>query len=241
MRKHAISATWLKILAATAMVVDHTAALFLPHGSILRLILRMFGRIAAPCMCFMIAEGYYYTSNRKKYLIRLLVFALISHLPYNLAMGFPLSPLKATSAIWALAMGLIALMAVKKEEFHPILRISLIGLCCLLAYTANWNYIAVLWIVAFGIYHGCRWKQLLSFAIIGTVLNFGQHFGPLLTGEVSVREFTNWHQISIFLAIPLLALYDGSRRCKNKWFSRCFYLLYPVHLLILYFLTQIFK
>lgn len=241
MKKVTISATWLKILAATAMVVDHTAALFLPHGSMLRLILRMFGRIAAPSMCFMIAEGYHYTSNRKKYLTRLLVFAVISHLPYNLAMGFPLSPLKATSAIWALAMGLVALMAVKNGKLHPVLRIAVVGICCVLAYTANWNYIAVLWIVAFGMFRGQRGKQLLAFVVIGLVLHIGQQFAPVLLGRVSLADFTQWHQISIFLAVPLLALYDGSRRCKSKWFSWGFYILYPAHLLILYILTLICK
>ena len=240
MKKFAISATWLKILAALAMVVDHTVALFLPHGSILRLILRIFGRLAAPAMCFMIAEGYHHTSNRKKYLLRLLVFAVISHLPYTLAMGFGLSPLDATSAIWALAMGLVALMAVKNEKLHPILRVGSVALCCLLAYTANWNYIAVLWIVAFGIFHGQRKKQLIAFALIGAVLHIGQQFAPLLLGRVSMESFKNWHQLGIFLAIPVLALYDGSRRCKRKWFSWGFYILYPAHLLILYLLTLVF-
>ena len=236
MRKFAISATWLKILAATAMVVDHTVALFLPHGSLLRLILRMFGRIAAPAMCFMIAEGYHYTSNRKKYLTRLLLFALISHVPYNLCMGYSLSPLKATSAIWALTMGLLALMAAKNDKIHPILRVGILGLCCLLAYTANWNYIAVLWIVAFGIFHGQRKKQLLAFIVIGVVCHVGQQFAPVLLGRVSLENFKYWHQLSIFFALPLLAAYDGTRRCKNKWFSRGFYILYPAHLMILYVL-----
>jgi hypothetical protein len=240
MRKIRISANWLKILAAVAMVTDHTVALFLPHGSVLRLILRIFGRLAAPAMCFLIAEGYHYTSHCRKYLLRLLIFALISHLPYNLAMGFGLSPLAATSAIWALAMGLIALMAVKNEKLPWILRLGVVGLCCLLAYSANWNYIAVLWIVAFGIFHGQRKKQLLAFALIGAVLHLTQQFLPLLLGNVSAEDFRQWHQLGIFLAIPVLAAYDGSRRCKSKLFSWCFYILYPAHLLILYLLTLVF-
>lgn len=237
MKRIRISATWLKILAATAMVVDHTVALFLPHGSILRLILRAFGRIAAPCMCFMIAEGYHHTSNRAKYLLRLALFALLSHAPYNLCMDYSLSPLNATSAIWALTMGLLALMTVKNEKLHPILRIGGLACCCLLAYTANWNYIAVLWIVAFGLFYGQRTKQLIAFAAIGAVFYLGQEFSQVLLGRVSLEAFNHWHVLGIFLAIPLLALYDGSRRCKSKWFSWGFYILYPAHLLILYILN----
>lgn len=241
MKRITISATHLKILAAAAMVMDHTVALFMPQGSILRLILRTFGRIAAPAMCFMIAEGYHHTSNRKKYFLRLMLFALLSHVPYNLCMGYGLSPLKATSAIWALATGLLALTMVKAEKCHPILRVGGVAVCCLLAYTANWNYIAVLWIVAFGYFYGQRNKQLLAFALIGGVFHLGQQFGPLLLGRVSLASFTYWHQLGIFLAIPLLAAYDGTRRCKSKWFSWGFYILYPAHLLILHILhTYVF-
>ena len=63
MKPVAISANALKILAVIAMITDHSVALVLPYGSVLRLILRIFGRIAAPIMCFMIAEGYHYTSS----------------------------------------------------------------------------------------------------------------------------------------------------------------------------------
>ena len=233
-----ISANALKVLAVIAMITDHSVALFLPYGSVLRLILRIFGRIAAPAMCFMIAEGYHYTSSRPKYLLRLVIFALIAHLPYNLSMGFDLSPLKATSAIWALAMGLLALMIVKNAKLHWLLRLGGFGICCLLAYTANWNYIAVLWIVAFGIFHGQRKMQLIAFSAIGVVFHLGQQLLPLLTGAVSLDHFRQWNQLGVFLAIPLLACYDGSRRCKSKAFSMCFYILYPAHLLILYILKS---
>lgn len=220
------------------MVTDHTVALFLPHGSVLRLILRLFGRIAAPAMCFMIAEGYYHTSDRRKYFLRLLLFAVISHLPYNLCMGYGVSPLNATSAIWALAMGLLALIIVKKENLHWIFRLAGLGVCCLLAYTANWNYIAVLWIVMFGLFYGQKKKQMLAFSAIGAVLHLGQQFAPLLLGKVTLENFNHWHQLGIFLAIPLLLCYDGSRRCKSKIFSWSFYILYPAHLLVLYILYQ---
>ena len=76
MRRFHLNANQLKIIAIAAMTIDHAAAIFLPHG-LLKMILRCIGRLAAPIMCYMIAEGYHHTSNRKSYLLRLILFALI--------------------------------------------------------------------------------------------------------------------------------------------------------------------
>lgn len=238
MRLGKLNANQLKILAVLAMLLDHAAGLFMPHGGVLWMILRALGRIAAPTMCYMIAEGYHHTSDRKKYLFRLVLFALIAHIPYNLCMGFTLSPLKATSVMWALAMGLLALMIVKEEKWHWAVRLLGLGCCCLLAYTANWNYIAVLWVVVFGLFHEQRAKQMLSFALIGVVFHFGQQLEPLLTGRIPLANYVGWYQAGIFLAIPLLLCYNGTHGKKSKVISRFFYWFYPAHLLVLYLLNR---
>lgn len=78
----------LKIIAVTAMIVDHATFWLLSSDSALYVILRIFGRFAAPIMCYLIAEGYFHTSNKKKYCKRLFIFALISHYPYILYSSF---------------------------------------------------------------------------------------------------------------------------------------------------------
>ena len=66
MRRFHLNANQLKIIAIIAMTIDHTVAIFMPQGP-LKMILRCIGRLAAPIMCYMIAEGYHHTSNRKRY------------------------------------------------------------------------------------------------------------------------------------------------------------------------------
>lgn len=222
------------------MTIDHTAAIFLPYGP-LKMILRCIGRLAAPIMCYMIAEGYHHTSNRWRYLLRLIIFALIAHFPYNLGMNLPLSPLKATSVLWSLAMGLLALMIIKDDRIHPLLRMVSLGACCLLAYTANWSYIAVLWVVFFGWFHGNKKMQMITFTIIGIVFHLGQQFMPLLTGLRTLETFRVWYQPGIFLAIPLLLCYDGSHGKKSKFMKYLFYWYYPGHLLLLYLFNLLVK
>lgn len=68
----------IKIVAMLTMLIDHVGVLLLPQLRILRTI----GRIAFPIFAYMIAKGYRHTSNRQKYQIRLLIFGLISQIPY---------------------------------------------------------------------------------------------------------------------------------------------------------------
>ncbi len=225
----------LKLLAIFAMIFDHAAAVFAPHDELWGIMLRIPGRIAAPLFCYFIAEGYFYTSNKKRYLKRLLLLAVISHYAYNLLFGY--SFFQATSIMWGLSLGLIALISVKSEELPMFLKVGIVLLCCFLAIPANWNFIAVLWIVVFGIFHGNKNWQILGFLAVSVLfltrvyLNFGpSHYG-----------FSHWYQLGIFLAIPLIYLYNGQRGKKSKYIGMFFYGIYPIHLLILAFLVYYFK
>lgn len=230
---YSLTANELKIIAIAAMFFDHFCAVFLDHGTIIGLVSRTPGRIAAPIFCYFIAEGYYYTSNREKYISRLLIFAAVSHLPYNLAFGY--SFFQATSIIWGLAMGLIALGAVKSDKLPLWVKPIVVAACCALAATANWNYIAVLWIVAFGLFRGNFQKQILAFGTVGIVFHLIPtylNFGPTHEG------YPHWYQLGIFFAIPLLALYKGKLGKKSKTMSWFFYAFYPGHLLLIYLLYR---
>ncbi len=77
------SALNLKYIAIIAMFIDHFAWLFVNTNSVLGQLMHSIGRLTAPIMCFFIAEGYYKTSNIKKYLFRLGIFAVISILPFS--------------------------------------------------------------------------------------------------------------------------------------------------------------
>lgn len=82
------SGNQLKIFAIAAMAMDHLAWTLWPgyeNKSWWLIIIHFCGRLAAPTMWFMISEGYQYTKNFKKYLLRLFVFAIISHTIFALA------------------------------------------------------------------------------------------------------------------------------------------------------------
>ena len=107
------SANFIKILAVISMTIDHIGAALLEpliikrgfyealvseeasdiwFGNFLNaflyysdMIFRRIGRLAFPLFCFLMAEGFFYTKSRKKYLVRLFIFSLISEIPFDLA------------------------------------------------------------------------------------------------------------------------------------------------------------
>ena len=221
-----LTSNQLKIIATLAMILDHCVVVFIPQDLSLYPLLRLPGRLTAPIMCFLVAEGYYHTSDLRRYMGRLLKMAIISHLPFVLCFGFhPLKFWLATDVMWSLLLGLISLAIYYSSCYAAWRKILLIGLCCLLAYPADWNYIGVLWILYFGLYQGDFKKQMLSFALIGIIV--------FLIPDLYHFGWERMHQFGIFLAIPLLYLYNGKRGRKSRLIKWGFYVFYPVHLVLL--------
>lgn len=221
--KKGLTACALKNIAIFAMLFDHFVSVFLEGSFQGGSALRMIGRICAPVMCFFIAEGFHYTSGRRRYALRLFLFALLSHFPYVLYFG--LNPLHATGVLWALLMGFLALCAAK-SAVHPALRVLAVAACCVLAYPADWNGIAVLWIVGFGLFRGRFKLQMLCFGAVGLLL----YILPALLQD----GFSAAYTFGVFLSVPLLYLYNGKTGRRNALTKWGFYIFYPAHLLLLF-------
>lgn len=115
-----ISRKTLKIIAIIAMVIDHTAYLFIRRAD-LYFAMRTVGRLTAPIMCFFIAEGYKHTSSKLRYGLRLFIFAVLSQIPYTLAFNHGIITLSEQSMIYTLFLGFAAIYIFDNVK-NPILK-----------------------------------------------------------------------------------------------------------------------
>ena len=80
----------LKYLALAAMLLDHVAAVLYRCGWMgwtLKTALRCIGRLAFPIIAWQTAQSWRHTSDKYRYLQRLLLGAAVSAVPYSLTFG----------------------------------------------------------------------------------------------------------------------------------------------------------
>ena len=227
-RKRGLSAAGLKYIAIAAMLIDHLAWMYTELPSAEGQLLHFIGRLTAPIMFFFVAEGYAHTRSVPKYALRLLVLALISHIPFVYFESGTVT-LLPFSVICTLLLGLMAIWA--WDCIVPLLpRVLAVIAICVAAYPADWSFWGVLLCLAFFICRGsfpktCAAVSIICFARILYIYLFWWN-GPI-SDFVSAYFF----QLGILLPLPLLRLYNGER--GSAFSKRLFYVFYPAHLLIL--------
>lgn len=211
----------LKLIAACAMLIDHTAHMFFPS----EIYLRCIGRLAFPIFAFMVAIGYSKTRNVKKYILRMFIFALIAQVPYTFMLGdFENIPF---NVIFTLLFGLISIYAIDRGK--PLIAISVPILLALFAEFGGFDHSAfgVFMVIAF--YYTKDLKILRSITATILILLFTATY--LFT--IGLNSFI-WIIILFYLfAIPVINLYNEKKGISNaftKWF---FYVFYTGHILIL--------
>ena len=227
----------LKIIAIIAMTIDHIAWAVFPSFSThpVAIVMHILGRIAFPIFCFLMVQGYIYTKNFKKYFLRILIFALISHVPYvltsfNYINALSLIPgyygiFNQTSVLWGYACGLL-LIRVNDSKLKTVFKVMLSIIICVVAFPADWSCVAPLTMLFLWGFKDNNKKQMIAMVLM--VLSY------ILVYFFAIDKVYALLQFGTVLAVPFIISYNGQygRRTKfNKWF---FYIYYPLHLLLIY-------
>ncbi len=234
-----LNSNHLKLIAIIAMTIDHVADLMYPGmpNNMISNILHIIGRLTAPIMFFFICEGFYYTKNLKKYILRLFIFAIISHFAYCFSFGINYIPFSSgnifnqTSIMWSLAWSVVALYIVNcKNNLKEWQKWLLIILINLITFSSDYSCISVMAILSMYSNKGNLKKQFISMS-----------FWILIYAVISylfVSKVYGLITIGVILVYPLLNAYN-EKKGKLKWMKWFFYLYYPLHLILIGILRRI--
>lgn len=227
----------LHIIAMVLMLCDHLWGTIIPGNDWLTCI----GRLSFPIFAFLIVEGYFHTRNLKKYVTRLLIFALISEIPFNLAMGSRLFYPIHQNVLWTflIAIALIHMNEKAKSSHNVFRRIVtgilsvLLGFVIGLVTMVDFYHAGVLTVLAFYFFKGRKWwcylGQLLSMWYIHAELLGGLGYELSLFGNTF---FFSQQSLAVLALIPIW-LYKGKQGYHSKLTQYFNYFFYPAHLLIL--------
>lgn len=241
-RRFELSSAALHVIAMMFMLYDHMWGTILPRYSILTCI----GRIAYPIYAFMLVEGYFHTHDVKKYLKRLLLWGLISEIPFDLMMGGVMFYPFHQNAMFTMALGLLLVwwvdISMQKSKTVGIVVSCvafLLGLVIGNITMVDYFGPGIAMILVFYVCRGERWyHKVTMFAFmywLNVVVAGGMYYPVTIFGH----EFELMQQGLALLALIPIWMYHGKQGYHAKWFSTFCYVFYPAHMLFLVLLARI--
>ncbi|SDB51622.1 TraX protein [Pseudobutyrivibrio sp. YE44] len=252
-KRFEVNGNALKMIAVITMFVDHFAAGFYLHWlglpeafnspsyefycDIYHL-MRGIGRMAFPIYCFMLVEGFFHTRNIKNYCLRLIQIAIISEIPFDLALRKGKIDFLSNNVLWELLLGLIVLCCMdyvlhlsegifENEIVRRVAMVLIMFLGMGLAYITKLDYrhagIACIAVIYF-LYGATKESRLTAFAV-----------GVLMLTLMSSKT----EAYAAAMLVPLF-FYNGKKGSDSVALRRFFYSFYPVHLILIYLLRVIF-
>lgn len=259
-----LSGNALKLIAILTMFIDHLCKIVLQwllanhwwpmmqagkitfeqYRSIdyfIRFELQGAGTIAFPLFCYLLAEGFRYTRNRKHYICLMLFFAILSEIPFDIAFFANYSILEGTfpfywdyqNVFFTLFLSLVSLVCIDQFSLTSdmqttrnkafVLQVVSVGVVALVSEVIRCDYasMGILFVVAFYLSRKNRIYQILLFLLVYMIT----------TG--------NQPTIYIMIAGLIILLYNGKRgKMKIKYTAYAFY---PAHITLLYLVMLIFE
>ena len=205
---------YLKMIAIITMTIDHVGGLFYPEHVVLRII----GRIAFPIFGYLLILGTESTRDVRAYFLRLLVFAAISQIPFFLVHGY--EPFETLNIFFALSFGVMFLA-------NSLLLIPVLLVSMLVHFEFDLEGIVLIACLRL-------LRERTAFGIVAYVA-----YSIIFLTASTIQPFQ-------LLALPFILLHHTgylkmTRTVVGKnvyptWRKYLFYIFYPLHLTILYFI-----
>lgn len=256
MKSPGLSGSTLKIIAMISMFIDHATSVLLERYIVYRgmsfdltqstgpksliildLILRGMGRLAFPIFIFLLVQGFEHTRNKWKYLFRLVLFAGISEIPFDLGLGFhygmKLADIKKGQIInfdyqnvfFTLAVGLFTIILLDKIKKLNLPK----GLIYLYGFLAAFLGMALAWFLK------TDYGMVGVLAIIVMYLYKDKGLNGIFLTCLALL-LSSISEACAFLVVWPVSKYNGKRGLNLKY---VFYAFYPVHFLVLWLIALV--
>lgn len=193
-----------------AMASDGRLMMLSTWGSLFQLI----GGLSIPVFAFLLAEGFSRTKNLKKYLYNLIIFAIISEVPYDFAMSGKVWDFSSQNVMFSYIICLVMLYGLRLFQGQRGFRFWVVRAVVVLA--------------------SVLWAQLLraQFGLITVVLCAIYYIWYDSKGlRVILGAAVSITYVTAPLSAYALYKFNGERgRVRNRYI---YYALYPLHLIIL--------
>ena len=249
--KYEVTGNGLKILAIITMVIDHIGAGLIevwlkmnwdsyPNQDFpyllyhVDLVLRYIGRIAFPLYCYLLVEGFFHTKNIRKYAVRLLTIAIISEVPFDYLIANKFFYPEYNNVLWELLLGLITLYAysyINNKVYNIGIRYAL------------W-FVVLVTAIALAHYAELDYHEAGICCISVMYFSYGpsraNRLSSLATGILMLILLSSSMEIVALVTLIPMYFYQGRRGVNNRVIKTMFYLVYPVHIIVLGMIAYFF-
>ncbi len=266
--KSGITSNILKLVALFTMLLDHIGYYLAPYiGGELTVVLRGIGRISMPIYTYLIVQGFFYTSNFKKYIIRLGIFAVITQvllsavafMDFKYVENYYVGSAGIINVLftYVLSLGIIKLLhediIIKKWDYtkNMSLKVVVIAFLSIIAILLPFDYnIEVpLLTVLFYVVEKTKVKfmintdgfrhQLGKFTKINERTVIQTVYVFILFIMLWLVTYAMDNNMMTLLSIIPIAMYNGERGNKSKILKNVYYIFFPIHHTLLYSLALI--
>lgn len=220
------------------------------------------GCISFIIAAFFIVEGFYHTTNKIIYGIRLLCIAIISEIPFDLCTNRQMGDFSGRNAVFTLLLGylMVNLLVYTQNEMKEkpaaeriLLNVGIIAVFTTISFCIGGEYsIAGMWVIT--VVYILRDKKMICGILSIFVMFTGTVMEQVLSNILNyIRNGYDWKQAGVIgslvksvaeihlymiplslIAILMVLFYNGQRGSIRNLF---FYLFYPVHLTVIWLVS----
>ena len=235
-QKKGLSKNFIKCMAMFTMFLNHFAHIFLTEGTVLYTIFVDIGYFTAITMCYFLVEGYRYTHSKKKYALRLLIFGIITQIPYLYAFHYLQFNMMFT------LLFCLCFLWVDDTKLNIYVKNLIKVLLVIVCYFSDWSVFALfftwLFYKSYGIKSEIKKSYIICIVIylINNYVAFIDIYSPIKALSMSVGATLGL----VVSAIIIIYFYDSEQSYKNRKIMKyLFYWFYPVHIILLLLIKSV--